>query len=46
MLGDQAVGKTCIVQRFLKGEFKVQPTTQGMDFKSKTMAVSFGTEKS
>ena len=34
------------MQRFLKNEFKAVNTTQGMDFKSKTVSVSYGNEKS
>jgi GTPase SAR1 family protein len=39
MLGDAAVGKTCIVQRFLTRVYKEHAATAAQDFSSKTMSV-------
>lgn len=39
MLGDASVGKTCLVNRFIKGSFANTDATLAQDFKSKTMKV-------
>ena len=41
MIGDSGVGKTCILQRIIKGEFLVNHlTTIAIDFKLKIMDIS------
>ena len=41
MIGDSGVGKTCILQRIIKGEFMVNHlTTIAIDFKLKVMDIN------
>ncbi len=40
MLGDQSVGKTCLVNRFVKNSYFEQAATLAQDFKSKNVTVA------
>ena len=40
MLGDTCVGKTCIVNRFIKGGYFETEATVAQDFKSKTLSIT------
>ena len=40
MLGEQSVGKTCLVNRFVKNSYFEAEATLAQDFKSKTLKVN------
>lgn len=40
MLGDASVGKTCLVNRFIKNSYFEAEATLAQDFKSKTVSVN------
>ena len=39
MLGDAGVGKTCIVNRYVKGAFSEQDATLGSNYSSKVLHI-------
>ena len=43
MLGDSSVGKTCLVNRFIKAKYYEAEPTLAQDFQSKTVMTSEGT---
>ena len=40
MLGDASVGKTCLVNRFVKNTYQIYEATMAQDFQSKTVKIS------
>ena len=40
MLGDSSVGKTCLVNRFIKSRYQESEPTLAQDFQSKTVQTS------
>ena len=42
IIGEQLVGKTCIVNRFVNDTFNHTPQTVGAGYESKTFAYKFG----